>query len=330
MTRKLFSLVLGSFTVLLLMGAGVEDSTATEQLQEQSEQQVQSQVAMVSAVAGTKAFDLGQEELTDTEVAEDAVDEAEGAETQTQAQSVATTTQASAAETGAIQYNETTYVPLVPMAERLVSGATVAWDTGSQTVTVQSAALNMTAKVGQQYVVANDRYLYVADGVQIQNGQVTVPMGVIAKAFGANVTTDPATGGRILTAGSGTIQSGSQYYNSEAMYWLSRVIYSESGNQSLEGQMAVGNVVLNRVASPIFPNSIEGVLAQKNQFTTYYTGAIQNCNPSDMSIIAAKLVLDGGVVEEVRNAMYFDSANSSWASRNRTCIATIGNHRFYL
>lgn len=328
MTRKLFSLVLGSFTVLLLMGAGVEDSTATEQLQEQSEQQVQSQVAMVSAVAGTKAFDLGQEELTDTEVAEDAVDEAEGAETQ--AQSVATTTQASAAETGAIQYNETTYVPLVPMAERLVSGATVAWDTGSQTVTVQSAALNMTAKVGQQYVVANDRYLYVADGVQIQNGQVTVPMGVIAKAFGANVSTDPATGGQVLTAGSGTIQSGSQYYDSEAMYWLSHVIYSESGNQSLEGQMAVGNVVLNRVASPIFPNSIEGVLAQKNQFTTYYTGAIQNCNPSDMSIIAAKLVLDGGVVEEVRNAMYFDSANSSWASRNRTCIATIGNHRFYL
>ncbi len=328
MTRKLFSLVLGSFTVLLLMGAGVEDSTATEQLQEQSEQQVQSQVAMVSAVAGTKAFDLGQEELTDTEVAEDAVDEAEGAETQ--AQSVATTTQASAAETGAIQYSETTYVPLVPMAERLVSGATVAWDTGSQTVTVQSAALNMTAKVGQQYVVANDRYLYVADGVQIQNGQVTVPMGVIAKAFGANVSTDPATGGQVLTAGSGTIQSGSQYYDSEAMYWLSHVIYSESGNQSLEGQMAVGNVVLNRVASPIFPNSIEGVLAQKNQFTTYYTGAIQNCNPSDMSIIAAKLVLDGGVVEEVRNAMYFDSANSSWASRNRTCIATIGNHRFYL
>ena len=46
-------------------------------------------------------------------------------------------------------------------------------------------------------------------------------------------------------------------------------------------------------------------------------------------MIAAKLVLDGGVVEEVKNALYFDSAASSWASRNRTCVAVIGGHRFY-
>ena len=46
-------------------------------------------------------------------------------------------------------------------------------------------------------------------------------------------------------------------------------------------------------------------------------------------MIAAKLVLDGGVVEEVKNALYFDSAANSWASRNRTCVAVIGGHRFY-
>jgi hypothetical protein len=46
-------------------------------------------------------------------------------------------------------------------------------------------------------------------------------------------------------------------------------------------------------------------------------------------VAAAKLVLDGAVVEKTRNALYFDSTPNSWAARNRTCIAVIGGHRFY-
>ena len=76
--------------------------------------------------------------------------------------------------------------------------------------------------------------------------------------------------------------------------------------------MAVGNVVMNRVKHPSFPSTIEGVLAQKNQFTTYWSGHIGRSSPNAESVIAAKLVLDGGVVEEVKNALYFDSAASSW------------------
>ena len=93
--------------------------------------------------------------------------------------------------------------------------------------------------------------------------------------------------------------------------------------------MAVGNVVLNRVASPIYPNTIEGVLAQKNQFSTYRSGSLAKRTPNESSVIAAKLVLDGGVVEETRGALYFDSSVGSWASRNRNCIAVIGGHKFY-
>ena len=132
-----------------------------------------------------------------------------------------------------------------------------------------------------------------------------------------------------MTRGSGAIQSGDQYYNQEDLFWLSRVIYAESGNQPLEGKMAVGNVVMNRVASPIYPNTVEGVLAQKNQFSTYKSGALADRTPNESSIIAAKLVLDGGVVEEVRNALFFDSTAGSWASRHKQCIAVIGGHKFY-
>lgn len=76
------------------------------------------------------------------------------------------------------------------------------------------------------------------------------------------------------------------------------MVYAESGNQSLDGKIAVANVVLNRVKSPIFPNTIEGVLAQKNQFPTYGSGSLAKRTPNEGSIIAAKLAMDGAVVEE--------------------------------
>ena len=94
--------------------------------------------------------------------------------------------------------------------------------------------------------------------------------------------------------------------------------------------MAVGNVVLNRVANPIFPNTIHGVLAQKSQFSTYKGGKLANRTPNESSVIAAKLVLDGGVVEEVKNALWFDAmCSNSWAARNKACLVVIGGHKFY-
>ena len=51
--------------------------------------------------------------------------------------------------------------------------------------------------------------------------------------------------------------------------------------------------------------------------------------PNENSVIAAKLVLDGGVVEETKGATHFDSCSNSWASRHKTCVAVIGGHRFY-
>ena len=59
-----------------------------------------------------------------------------------------------------------------------------------------------------------------------------------------------------ITSGSGPILSGEQAYQADVVYWLSRIIYAESGHQPLDGKIAVGNVVLNRVASPRLPHSV--------------------------------------------------------------------------
>lgn len=61
-------------------------------------------------------------------------------------------------------------------------------------------------------------------------------------------------------------------YTNKELKMMSAIIYCEAGNQSMAGKTAVGIVVMNRKRSGGFPNSIEGVLKQKSQFTPVRTG----------------------------------------------------------
>lgn len=214
------------------------------------------------------------------------------------------------------------------MVQMLNASAQATWNARTG-VTVTAPGLTMTAKSGDSYVVANGRYLYVPNQVRTVNDRVEVPLKTLTTAFGYSLNWNESTEVISIQASGTPIQSGDEFYNAETLFWLSRIIYAESGNQSLEGRMAVGNVVMNRVKNPKYPNTVEGVLAQKNQFTTYNGGALANRKPNEGSVIAAKLVMDGGEVPQVAGALYFDSASGSWASRNRTFAGQIGNHRFY-
>ena len=116
-------------------------------------------------------------------------------------------------------------------------------------------------------------------------------------------------------------------YTDEDVYWLSHIIYAEAGGESYKGQIAVGNVVLNRVKSSKFPNTIYGVIFQKSQFTPASSGSIYR-TPSQSCINAAIAALEGENV--VGGALYFNTVGlNSWAARNATFVTRIGNHNFY-
>ncbi len=126
------------------------------------------------------------------------------------------------------------------------------------------------------------------------------------------------------TASSGTQQGG--HTNSDT-YLLARCIYGEARGESYTGQVAVGAVVLNRVRSPQFPNTIAGVIYQRHAFTAVSDGQI-NLTPDQTAINAAKDALGGW--DPTGGCLYYYNpvtATSEWIFSRET-VVTIGKHVF--
>ena len=223
---------------------------------------------------------------------------------------------------------DTTYVPLRAVAQKLDPDAQITWKSG--TAYVSSDVLNLTARVGDSWLEANDRCFYVENGIRLINGSVMVPVRALAAAMGGTVAWDAATRSVHVSAGSGAPAAAP--YEEDALYWLSRIISAESQGEPMAGKLAVGTVVLNRVASKEFPNTIYGVIFDDQwgiQFTPVSNGTIYR-EPTEESVKAAKLCLEGARV--AGNSLYFldpGQSTNHWAMNNRTYVTTIGKHWFY-
>ena len=120
--------------------------------------------------------------------------------------------------------------------------------------------------------------------------------------------------------------SGNSYSDSDVEL-LAKVISAEARGESYEGQVAVGAVILNRVAHPSFPDSLSGVVYQKGAFS-----CVNDSNwyqpVAESSKRAARDALNGG--DPTGGAIYyFNPAKTNDAfMHSRPVIKTIGSHRF--
>lgn len=127
-------------------------------------------------------------------------------------------------------------------------------------------------------------------------------------------------------------------YNDEDVHWLALNMYHEARGEGDRGMMAVSYVVLNRVQSGIFPQSVKEVITQKNnagcQFSWYCDGRSDIPEERDVwthCVLLARVVLDTYSPENYNNDVLFYHAkrvDPVW-NNDMIRVASIGNHVYY-
>ena len=152
--------------------------------------------------------------------------------------------------------------------------------------------------------------------------------GIVGKstyaALGMNDSYNALNGGNNSSSPSNSVSSN---YTSSDLYVLAKCIYAEGRGESYTGQVAIGAVIMNRVRSSKFPNSISGVVYQKGAFTAVSDGQI-NLEPDQTAYNAARDAMNGW--DPTYGCLYYYNpavATSSWIFGRKT-VTVIGKHVF--
>lgn len=114
---------------------------------------------------------------------------------------------------------------------------------------------------------------------------------------------------------------------------LSEAIYHEARGEPWSGRLAVATVILNRVRSPLFPNTVCEVVRQPRQFSYWWDGKsdrMRNLGARLVALRMAQKVLEGLRSADVGDALYYHTKRVAphWAGRFRQ-VASFGSHIFY-
>lgn len=220
--------------------------------------------------------------------------------------------------------NGVTYVPLRAFGDSL--GCTVSWD-GSRGAASISGAVSADFFPGSDSAWYRSARQTLSGASYVRDGRTYVPLRALASAAGWGISYE--NGGVALDRTRDYIAP----YTADDLYWLARIIQAESGGEPYAGKLAVGAVVLNRVAHPAWPDTVWGVIFDRNngvQFTPAATGTVY-CTPSAESVAAARECLAG--VRSVGNCLYFfnpeTATKAAWIRENCVFVRQIGGHAFY-
>ena len=227
-------------------------------------------------------------------------------------------------------FDQGDYVSLYALCLALGEASAKVTANEAVTISVTKSDLCATATEGQHYIVANGRYRYCDSPNLYQNKVLYVPLSSALWAIGATITEEQGAYCFLETNEAAAVAA--KKYAEDEVLWLSRIIHAESGNQPLAGKIAVGTVVMNRVDSPEYPNTIYSVIFDRQygvQFTPAENGTVW-CNPSEESVLAAKCVLEGYRTDpDILFFMNEEIAVSTWISDNCDYAFTIADHSFW-
>lgn len=116
------------------------------------------------------------------------------------------------------------------------------------------------------------------------------------------------------------------------LFYISHCVEVEAEGEGLKGKIAVANVLINRKNSNKFPNSFEGIVKQRNQFSSYSSPKFKGKKVTSETFEAINLALNGKNL--VGNATYFcnlELCKGSWFTRATTIkkVTKINHHTFF-
>ena len=119
-------------------------------------------------------------------------------------------------------------------------------------------------------------------------------------------------------------------WDADDSYLLAKIAMAEAEGEDTEGKAYVIMVVLNRMLSDEFPDTIGGVIFQDNQFSPVSNGRFDSVEPNDDCWDALNMI-QVDKWDKSQGALYFESCQSddNWHSRNLEYLFTHGKHRFY-
>ncbi len=230
-----------------------------------------------------------------------------------------------------LSVNDTAYVALREFA-CMADNAVVWWEEDEAAAYVKTDSLLLRAPEDEFVLEANGRMIWCEYGLFTENDTMYIPLSGAAKAFGFDTTYVYEDNTTYLVRERSAAVPAEEFYDGEELHWLSKIIHAEAQGEPFDGKLAVGNVILNRVGSDEFPDTVYDVIFDDEhgvQFTPTVNGAIHK-EPNEDSILAAKLCLDGAVLDETM--LYFLNeriASSLWIPQNRDFVMAIGEHKFY-
>lgn len=230
--------------------------------------------------------------------------------------------------------NDTTIFPLRAFYAAFLPEAKLTYSAATRTAEIKTEGFTIAARDGSHILYANGRCLFSETPIQIlSDGTMYAPLRSLAKTLSLSVKWNASTRSVTLSGKPTPLEDGATYYDAEDLYWLSRIISAESRGEPLIGQIAVGNVVLNRASHKAYPDTVKGVIFDRQggvvQFSPVADGSIWK-DPYATSVSAAKICLEGYTVSDRILFFYAPSmVSSTWIERNRPYAFTIASHRFF-
>lgn len=205
--------------------------------------------------------------------------------------------------------SERTMIPVRAVAE--VLGATeVIWNSETKSATIMYKE--------KEIVLTIDSYKYMINEIEydlevapiIKDGRMMIPMRVIAEELDCEVAWNDQLYTVEIQKADITVTEALiavNQYSYEDVLWLARIVHVEGYNIGYEANLAIANVVLNRVSSSSFPNSVYDVIfedAYAVQFPPAHKEGFEALEPSKKSWAAAKNALSGN--NNIAECVYFN------------------------